>query len=420
MRPVAWVLTLFAAASISSAALVAPPEVQAHTCACLDGNGDDACGNVADTPIDDNDWLKGPAVGLGGNFAGSTFVVPAGCNHTVTTAPSGGIRVIADRLVFDGTLISTPNGGEGVLFRIANDIVLSTGADIESGGINKLPNTLANAGVAKASVGLQAGGSCTITGTLRGRPETGSGQVGIGCQGDIDIHGATIVAAGVDIQSIGGAIDGSCSAGGGGGGGGACPANGAGLACDNPAINPNGNNNGVLDAGDFPCNITFNSVDDVCDFCGPPPQACNFIDAVNNPLVMIAKGNLDLGGATPAAENIIEGRFLINLVSEDGNVNLNNALVTNLISGTPSGGARIFVFANPASVTRAPVLKEKSFGPSTGTISIDGTCFRSSNKVHIGEDDGDPNPPFLQLLGTPDPPSCAQNPADFMEVMDGP
>lgn len=403
MRPSAWVLTLLVVAGIP-AVILAPPEARAHNCACLDGNGDDACGNVADTPIDDNDWLKGPAVGLGGNFGGATFVVPAGCDHTVTSAPGGGIHVIAGRLVFGGILLSTPNGGEGVLFQIAGDIVLQPGADIESGGINKLPNVLANAAVAKSSVGLQAGGTCTIEGaTLRGRPETGSGQVGIGCQGLITIHGSNIIAAGVDIQSFTAAIDASCAPGQNQGGG-TCPANGAGSACTS-----------------FPCTVTFNSINDVCAFCAPTVSDCNLIDAVNNPLVMIAKGDLNLGATTVGPpRNTFESRFLMNLVSEDGNVILDNALVTNAITGTPSGGAKIFVFANPGSVARAPLFKEKSFGPSTGTISIDGTCFESINKIRIGEDDANPNPPFVQLLGTPEAPPCAQNPADFLEVLNGP
>ena len=57
------------------------------------------------------------------------------------------------------------------------------------------------------------------------------------------MRGSQIVAAGVDIQSLTGTIDAAAAAAGG---------ELSLLRCDDPAQNPNGNGNGILDAGDFP------------------------------------------------------------------------------------------------------------------------------------------------------------------------
>jgi hypothetical protein len=393
--------------------LLTPHPAAASNCACLDGNGDDACGDPTDTPVADNDWLKGPGVGLGGNFAGSTFVVPAGCSYVVTTAPSGGIVVRADRIVLRGSIVSTPAGGEGILFIATGDILVdqvdaaAARPRLESGGANKLsPTVLANAAIAKSSVGLKAGGTCNIgNADLRGNPLTGAGQVGIQCAGDIDIHGSTVLAAGVDIQSLTGAIDAAATAG-------AVPP--IGIECDDPAKNlaGNGNNNGMLDAGDFPCQLAFNNQADVINVCVPEPAVLpNEIRALNNPLVMIAATDLRLDSPT-APGNLLEGRFLINLVAEDGKVDADNAIITNHASGAPLGGARIFVFADPDTVVRVPVLKEKSTSAApAGNIEIEGACFTSANDVRIGAGS--------VLVGTPAAAPCAQL-ADFIPVASGP
>jgi hypothetical protein len=411
MRQLIWGLALFIAAGFPVLLTTPFTAVAAPGCACLDGNADDACGDVTDTVVDDNDWLKGPAVGLGGNFGAATFVLPAGCNVLVTTAPSGGIRVNAGRIVVRGTFVSTPSGGEGVIFISTGDILvnqvdtLANRPRIESGGANKLLNNLANFAVAKASVGLKAGGTCNIgNADLRGNPVAASGQVGIGCVGEVDIHGSTILAAGVDIQSLTGRIDATATAG-------ALPA--IGIECDDPTKNltGNGDNNGVLDAPDFPCQLAFNNQADIINVCVPDPAVSpNEIRALNNPLEMVAKLDLKLDSPT-APGNLIEGRFLVNLVSEDGNVDTDNATITNHDAGPPLGGAKIFVFADPASVTRAPVLKEKSFGPSAGNIEVQGACYVSANDVRIGTGS--------VLVGTPAGPPCAQL-GDFINVLNGP
>lgn len=415
MKKLAWAIALL----VGFLPLVMTP-APAHavlTCACLDTDADEAC-TVADTFLDDADWLKGPTVGLGGNFPGQTFLLPAGCSITTTLAPKGGVVVNAAKIIIRGTYLSTQNGGEGTQFNATGDILVdqvdpaANRPKIESGGINKLlTGVLANAAVAKSSVALKAGGICRIINAdLRGNPVLASGQIGIQCHDEIDIHGSTMVAAGIDIQSLTGAIDATATAG-------ISPP--AGIECDVPVAaggknQTAGNNNGVLDAGDYPCTITFQAVggapfnDQIIEFCeADPPVSPNRFEALNNPLVMIAQ--LDLKLDSPSAPgNFVGGRFDVFLVSATGRVDLDNAEVVNI---NQLGGARIYVTASPASVTRIPVLKEKWTGPSAGNIEIDGTCFTSFSDVLYGQG--------ATLVGTPAPPPCKQVPDGFTAILNG-
>jgi hypothetical protein len=410
MRQVIWGLTVLLMVGLPVLAAAPRPAEAAPGCACLDNNDNNVC-DGGDTILDDNDWLKGPGVGLGGNFIGSNFLIPAGCSIVVTSAPSGGIRVTADKVSIKGSLNSTPTGGEGVLFTSLGDIFVEQVAagsrpHVESGGINKLANVLANAAVAKSSVAFKAAGACTfLNADLIGRPIHGSGQVGIQCQGDLDIHGSTILAAGVDIQSLTGVIDATATAG-------AVPV--IGIECDDPTKNltGNGNNNGVVDGPDFPCQLAFNNQGDIINVCVPePPVTPNDIRALNNPLVMIAEGDLKLDSPTFPG-NVLEGRFRIKLVSVTGTLDTDNATISNHLSGTPLGGATISLVADPTVVNRAPVLKEKTFGPNGGNIEIDGACIGVAGR-----------PVFFSLgsalVGTPAPPPCAQLP-DFVPVLNDP
>lgn len=390
MRQLVWGLAMVLSAGLPFLASAPQPALAAANCACLDMNGDDACGNPADIVVNDSDWLKGPLSGAGGNFPGKTFVVPAGCSIILDTAPKGGVVINAQRVVFRGEFRSTPTGGEGLQLNASQDIVVEQASapaarpHLESGGANKLATTLANAAIAKSSVALKAGGSCSISNAdLRGNPVTGSGQVGIQCAGTITLSGTSVIAAGIDIQSLTGAINGNAS-----------PSPGPGPQCTS-----------------FPCVVPFASTAAIDAFCtppSPPPGVPNQIQALNNPLVMIAATDLRLD--TPSAPgNLIEGRFLINLVAVNGNVQTANATVTNHNSGPPAGGAKIWVFADPTTVARSPVLKEKSTGPSIGTIGIGNACYRSFNVVRYGG----------VLSGTPAPPPC--EPLDhFTPVASGP
>jgi hypothetical protein len=418
MRQLLWGLALGLAAGLPLLFITPAPAV-AQTCtACLDGNGDGLCGNAADTVVPDSDWLNGTGSGAGGNFPGATFVLPPGCSKIVTTAVSGGIRVNARRIFLRGQLTSTPTGGLGMLFTATEDIQVDQVSGfarpkLESGGANTLTNNAANAGVAKASVGLRAGTSCNLfNADLTANPITvsGSGQIGIQCNGRIDLHGNSMLASGIDIQSLNGPIMafGSVS-------------QPRGIECDSSALNSTaGNNNNQVDAGDFTCTMTFASEQAKTDFCdagpGLPP---NIFRARGNPLVMIAKTDIRLDNPTYPG-NIGIGFYNILLIAQDGNIDTTNAdLLNHLPTPIIPADAGIFVFANPASVARSPVLDESATGPNTGNLTIAGACYQSAKVVSFGTTSGNP-------IGTPKAGQSSINTTlckqffEFVPVVSGP
>ena len=348
-----------------------PAEVAAHACACRDVDGDGKCG-PGDIPVDDAEWLGGAA------FVDHArgFVVPETCTHVLSAAPVGGVRVTAARIVFSGSLAITPPGGAGVLFVADQDLVLTPGASIIAGGVNTLSVSLAeNIAIARSSVGLKAGTTCELQGAfLRGNPTSGFGQVGIQCGGDISIAGSEIVAAGIDIQSLRGSIDASTSKLG--------PATSL-HRCDDSRQNPNGNDNGILDDGDFPCTLTLpgglaTGRDAVNAFCAPPTS----LRALNNPLIAIAAGDVNL--AVPGVGTEVESRYRVTIIAENGDVNLRNATLTNAIApAVAPGGAIITISANPASVNRLPVFRETAAGPFAGSIDVTDACFQTPNAVQF-------------------------------------
>lgn len=421
--------------------LVTPQDaVAAADCACLDDDNDGTCGDAGDIAVTDAALLAGPIVDLA-----KSFVIPSSCHIVLTSAPAGGVRVTARRILIYGSLESTPNGGEGVLFIAEQDVLVKDPLPLDpldgriiSGGINKLnPNLAGNEAIAKSSVGLKAGTICTFEDAeLTGNPLLGSGQVGIRCEGNTTFSGTTIHAAGIDIQSISGVIDADCAAD--GGGGGLIP---LGNRCDDPVDNleggvgPPGNNDFVQNLGDFPCTlnlgalypgtITFPNDAAKIAFCGivvPPVRTCNDFRAKNNPLVMISKGDLLLRSAPPPAgpapdpnHNFVAGKFKVKLIAEDGDVFTNNSTITNDTAQGDSipGGAAIFVFADPDSVTRRPVLKEKATATApSGTLDITGACYGPNTPIKIGQG--------TTVIGPPAPPPCAQFPGDFIEVTTDP
>ncbi len=358
-RQLSIALLLFVAGLV----LAIPRPAPAQDCACFDTDNNGTC----DVTVTNAQLLGGPVSNLA-----SAFVIPAGCEITLNSAPGGGVRVTARRIVVEGSLFSTPTGGEGVLFTATEDIRLLPGSSIVSGGANKLSTTgTGNEAIAKASVGLKAGTTCTLLGTfLKGNPTTGSGQVGIQCREEIAIHGSQIIASGIDIQSLSGEIDASGSGPGG-------SAQLRGLACDDPDQNPHGNDNGVLDAGDFPCRFNFSDplsagLTAISDFCGPP----NVIQALNNPLVIISRANLNISGAE------LLGNFSILLFAENGNMDASSSTISN--GPSPPGGATISMVADPAGVNRLPVLKETATGPFAGIIDVDRACITSPNPIGFG------------------------------------
>ena len=374
------VLVMLVLGVLVGSELVHPLAAHAHACACRDLNDDGVC-DGSDTAIDDSEWLGGTAFVDNVN----TFLIPSGCDHTLATVPTGGVRVTARRVVIGGTLALTPTGGAGVLFTALQDVVLLPGSQIIAGGFNNLSQLLpANIAIARASVGFKAGTTCTLRGTsLQGNPVTGFGQIGIQCGLDIVIEGSNLLAAGIDIQSLNGRILGGSSAG---------PSLSL-LPCDDPAQNGSGkgNNNGIVDDGDFPCTVTFEALvglSQVANFCSPP----NTIRTVNNPLVMISRGDLDFGHPGPG--HVLAGLFRVQLYSEDGDVDVSHATIANALPpGSAAGGAFIEIAANPSSVKRQPFLQVSATGPFSGEIDITGACFISAQAVRLrGTTTGTPAP----------------------------
>jgi hypothetical protein len=386
---------------------------------------DDGVLDAGDVLVPDSAWLGGVQF-----VSNHPFVVPVGCDHVFGSplpAPLHGVRVIATKVTFQGVLQFLFSGGEGATF-IADpsqvpapglgngDIIVGNGANhaiIEGTGTNKL--SVAIEALPKSSVALWAAGNgtpgsgtCDISvATLRGNPVTGSGKVGILCEDDITIRQTTMLAAGINIQSLSGKIDARSAA----------PLGGPTLAdlCDNPVSNltGNGNSNSIADAPDFPCQLdlgaqfpgvtTFPTLSALVAFCTPSAIAgVNVFQALNNPLIMISKEDLDLSGVA-GGETVVVGKFRVTLAAEDGNIDTSNTNINN--SSSPPGGARIDMFADPNSVVRLPADKEDFFGPSGGSIDIESACYESPNPVRVGQDGGG----AINLVGTPDGPPCKQN-----------
>jgi len=245
-------------------------------------------------------------------------------------------------------------------------------------------------------------------------------RVGVQCGGDLTIRDALIKGSRVNIQSLNGKIDARSFA----------PLVGSNLAhaCDDPALNvmggggAPGNNNGILDPGDFPCQIdlaaiglspVFNNSAALAAFClDPTLGGKNRFQAFNDPLIMIAKTGLDLHGVA-GGETEVLGKYRVTLVSETADINTAHTFINH---GVPvPGGAKIWLFAHPTSVNRLPVDHEDMFGPSSGTSNIDSACFESSSPVQVGKTAAN----TLNLTGTPDGAPCKVLPGGFVGVLNG-
>jgi hypothetical protein len=400
-----------------------PPVALAADCAFEDVN-DNGIFDVGDTLVTDAQWIGGAAF-----VSNHPFVVPVGCDKTLVGGlpVTQGVRVTATKITFLGRLDYVPPGGRGVVF-IADplavpqpgtgngDLIVGNGVNLavmRAGGVNTLPaSTVA---VAQKSVALVGTGACRFNAAeIEGVAPIQNTKVGILCNGGIVFRGTTVVGSKVNIQSRSGPID----AGGGGGGAFSLAA-----LCDSSATNltGNGNNNGVVDGPDFPCQLNLGGVVNFADAtelvaaCQITPVGNNKFRAFNDPLIMIAGtgagNNLDVQGAS------IVGRYRVTLAAEDGNLFTQNAIIDNgeQLGLTPPGGARIWLFADPTSVVRLPVDREDFLGPSAGSANITGACYQSPNPVQVGQDGGG----LVNLIGAPAPAPCLQNPPDFVPVLNG-
>jgi hypothetical protein len=309
--------------------------------------------------------------------------------------------------------VPAPGLGNGD-FTVGNGVNLAL---IRAGGVNALPaNTIA---VAQKSVALVGTGECAFNlAEIRGNAPIQDTRVGILCTGDITFRDTTVIGSRMNIQSLAGHIN---------AGGSGVVNGGFSLAalCDDPATNTtgNGNNNGLIDAADFPCtvnlpaSVSFADADELAAACEPVarPPGKNVFHAFNDPLIMIAgagEGNdVDVRGAS------IIGRYRVTLAAEDGNLLTQNAVIDHgeQLGLVSPGGARIWLFADPTTVVRLPVDREDFLGPSAGTTDVTDACYQSPNPVRVGQDGGG----LINVNGVTAPPPCKQNPADFVPVLNG-
>lgn len=426
-------------AALIAFAFGAPSAHAALDCAFQDVN-DNGVLDGGDVIVTDAQWI-------GKEFQSNhPFVVPAGCNVFLTSAPGPllGIRVIAPKITIIGSVQIMTSGGRGIVL-VADkskltipgpvglgDESITIGPGVPSvtkvfaGGVDlyfssKFPNTPAVVG---RSIAIFAVGKCSFSSAdIEGTVPTGSTEIGIGCGGDVTFRGSTVRGSRTNIQSITGEIDARSFA--------PVAAGTLGDACDDPVKNLQGgaaapgNGNGVLDAvGDFPCVVdmtafgtkTFATLDALQAFCGASGRGGpNTFHAVNDPLIMIAQKDLDLRGAPSspppflnAGDTILQGHSRITLGSAQGNILASNTQINTTIPGfTPANGAAI-EFGAGVTVNRLPDDREDLIGPATGTLDIADACIQAVPKIKfvLG----------MTVTGTPDPPPCDQFPADFLGV----
>ena len=411
--------------ALMSAVLVAmvPGVARAADCAFEDVN-DNGVFDVGDVIVLDSQWLGGTAFSTP-----HPFVVPAGCSlpDLITLpAPLNGVQVTATKITFLSSLTYIPPGGRGVVF-IANlpvgpnlgdgSITIGNGltpnVKIEAGGHNTLPLTIP--AVPQKSIALLAAGPCSINNAhLIGNRPVQDTRIGINCDGDVVFRQALVRGSRTNIQSINGKIDARSFAGGVG--------SNLAQACDDPALNlvggggAPGNGNGVLDPGDFPCQINlaalvispvFADAGALAAFClDPNVGGKNVFQALNDPIIFISKLDLDMHGVA-GSETEVLGRYGVRLIAEDGNVNTAHTAINHGPAPVP-GGSVTHVFANPAIANRLPVDHEDVFGPSTGTLDVTSACY--TGPVRVGQG--------TTVVGVPDPPPCTQIGA-FVSILNG-
>jgi hypothetical protein len=370
-------LALVALALALSAGAALPGVSDAQDCACRDANHNGVC-DGGEATIPRATWFgPGPL-----DVRPDSFTIPESCDFLL-----GGVnkpvQVTAANHFLFGNLNVAGNGGQGVLFIADNNIVVGdvTKPRVEwrVPGQNKLIDKQpANTAIAKASIGFKTLlGSCAISNAyLEAQPIGGSAQIGMQCAGDIVFRNADLFTSGFDIQSLNGMIDASNVSSGG-------PPQSA-RWCDI-------DDDGVVD---LPCSVsTADQLSSVCtgspEFPVPTPGAgagVNKIRGVANPAVMVAKTGITVrsDSAAVTSQNVLEGRYSLTLIAEDGDIDLTNAKLSNTTNF--QSGSRLWAAANPGRVERFVfgILKEKFFEGCTGQITFsEGTCFHSPNPPRV-------------------------------------
>lgn len=358
--------------------LTAPPEAAAQDCACRDANHNSVC-DPGEAIIPQAAWIGPGAI----DIRPDSFTLPENCDVALANGISTAIQVTAANHFFFGNITIGGNGGQGVLFIADHDVVIGDvvkpRVEWRVPGQNKLIDKQpANTAIAKASIGLKTlQGDCFITNAyLEAQPIGGSAQIGMQCAGDIVFRNADLYTSGFDIQSLNGMIDATNVSSTG-------PPQTA-RWCD---VDADGN-------VELPCTIsTVDQLDSVCtgepQFPIPSPGAgagVNKLRAVANPGVLVAKTNIDLrsDSAAPSSQNVVEARYALTMIAEDGDIDLTNAKLSN--TNNPLSGSRLWVAADPGRVERYlfGILKEKFYDGCTGQITFNtGTCFQSPNVTNI-------------------------------------
>jgi hypothetical protein len=403
-----------------------------------------AAANCAFQDVNDNglfdagDVIVADAAWIGATFTSiHPFVVPSGCDHTLATPP-GLTRVIATKITVLGSLEILVKTGAPIVLEANPDAIVgaqkgdgsvkiqgatSVITKIKTGGTtgNLFPDFVAGNEaihdraitiIARGRTSPAAPGLCTFTSAeIDTIIPGGTNDIGVHCRGDVTFRNTKFTAARINVQSLAGAIDARSFGG--------TTGNALGNLCDDPTFNLTGNGNfdGIIDAGDFPCTLdlggnypgttTFADAIALQGFCdiNEPPGGFNSFLALNDPLTMIAQTVLDArGSGTPGLDTVLSGRYRVVLASVTSNLLLQNTQV-NHAGGTPPGGAKIELSATPASVNRLQNDREDLFGPATGTIDITSACLSSGRRIFVSTGD--------TVIGAPEPPPCAQFPADF-------
>lgn len=359
--------------------MVSPrPGRAASDCACRDANHNGSC-DPGEAILPQSGWIGPGAV----DIRPDSFTIPENCDLMLAGGISKPIQVTAENIFLFGDIIIGGNGGQGVLFIAAADLVVGDVAkpriNWKVPGQNKLIDKLAaNTAIAKASIGFKAGHDCLISNAyLEAQPIGGSAMIGMQCARDIYFRNAELYTSGFDIQALTGGID-------------ASNISSQGTTTEIRWCDPE------LDGTiNLPCTIsTVEELSSVCDgtvvmvSLSGTGAGVNKIRAVANPGVLAARGDIRLqsDSAAPSSQNLVEARYALTVISEQGDIDLTNAKISN--TNNAQSGSKLWLAAGPATVDRYSlgVLKEKFYGGCSQGRDIvysAGTCMQSPNPINV-------------------------------------
>lgn len=371
---------LFALSVVAFVLVAAVPQSAraASDCACRDANHNGVC-DPSETIFPQSGWIGPGAI----DIRPDSFTIPENCDFMLASGISKPIQVTAENVFLFGDIIIGGSGGQGVLFIADTDLVLGDTAkpriNWKVPGQNKfIDKQVDNTAIAKASIGFKAGRDCFISNAyLEAQPIGGSALIGMQCARDIYFRNAELYTSGFDIQALTGGIDASNISSEGG-------------TTQIRWCDPE--SDGTIN---LPCTITTaEHLSSVCDgtlITVSLPGAgagVNKIRAVANPGVLVARGDIKLqsDSAAPSSQNLVEARYALTVISEQGDIDLTNAKISN--TNNAQSGSKLWLAAGPATVDRYSlgVLKEKFYGGCSQGRDIvysAGTCIQSPNPINV-------------------------------------